>query len=353
MTLPLLAGSVRVEELRTLVTLEGSIDPGTRGILDVLLEQALASAASRIDVDMTAVRSCDGAGLAALVGAASIASSSGRRITLQSTFGQSVQQTDLTDVERLLWLSRSSPSALVQGIERSSQTQSRDLLDSALGSIVTLAHAVIPSADGISVTMPRHGVFTTVAASNEVVLQMDHDQYDTGEGPCLDAATDGRSVQVRALDAEPRWPAFIPRARAHGIRSIMSAPLVSANGTLGALNLYSRTEGAFTEASEQWAELFASHAAVIAETADSTQASSTLAQHITNALRSRETVALGQGIVMHRDRVTAEQAHRHLRDLSRTTRRTVHDVCADLVAQSTTAITSELPDGSHRGPSDE
>ena len=108
--------------------------------------------------------------------------------------------------------------------------RSRDVLDAALKLVVTMAQAVVIGADGVSITLPRNGRFGTVAASNDVVLEMDHDQYDTGEGPCLDAAIQGERFHIDALGEESRWPAFVPRARARGIESILSTPLVAGGG---------------------------------------------------------------------------------------------------------------------------
>ncbi len=52
----------------------------------------------------------------------------------------------------------------------------------------------------------------TVAAGNDVVLQVEQDQYATGEGPCLDAATLGSCGQIEALDQDtPVEPALDAR----------------------------------------------------------------------------------------------------------------------------------------------
>jgi len=83
----------------------------------------------------------------------------------------------------------------------------------------------------------------TVAATDDTVAQMDRDQYATGQGPCLAAAGEGHWFHVESVDEEGRWPDFVPRARAGGIGSILSTPLMATGGrSVGALNIYSRTE---------------------------------------------------------------------------------------------------------------
>ena len=72
-----------------------------------------------------------------------------------------------------------------------------------------MAQAVVVGADGVSITRPRNGCLGTVAASDDVVLEMDHDKYDTGEGLCLDAVTEGERFHILSLREEDRWPAFV------------------------------------------------------------------------------------------------------------------------------------------------
>src|ERR1700682_822893 len=100
--------------------------------------------------------------------------------------------------------------------------------------------------EGISVSLQRNEVLSTVAASDQTILEMDADQYATGEGPCVDASVEGRWFHVESLEREERWPAFAPKARQLGIRAILSSPLVVEDRPIGALNIYSRTTGAFT-----------------------------------------------------------------------------------------------------------
>jgi len=51
-----------------------------------------------------------------------------------------------------------------------------DVIDAALRLVTALARATIGGADGVSVSLTRHGQLTTVAASDETIAQMDRDQ---------------------------------------------------------------------------------------------------------------------------------------------------------------------------------
>jgi GAF domain-containing protein len=209
----------------------------------------------------------------------------------------------------------------------------------------------------VSITLPRNGRFGTVAASNDVVLEMDHDQYDTGEGPCLDAAIQGERFHIDALSDEERWPAFVPRAQARGIKSILSTPLISADRPLGALNVYSRTVGAFAVHEKEWADQFASEAATVVSTARMDESVHGLSAQIRAALQSREVIALAQGMVMQRDGVGPPAAHATLVEISRATGRRLRDISDDLVrantddaAQAGVPTISAPSDGSAHGP---
>jgi GAF domain-containing protein len=190
-----------------------------------------------------------------------------------------------------------------------------------------------------------------VAASNDVVLEMDYDQYDTGEGPCLDAATQGERFHIESLGDEARWPDFVPRARARGIESILSTPLVGEDGPIGALNVYSRTIGAFAVHEKEWADQFASEAASVVSSAQLKPPAHELSEQIRHALMSREVIALAQGMVMQRDGTSPEAAHAVLMELSRRTGRRLRDVSDDLVRSSGAGTAAGAPhDGSDREP---
>src|SRR6202023_974779 len=99
------------------------------------------------------------------------------------------------------------------------------VVDGALRLLVDLALSRITLADGVSVSLLRHGRISTVAASDHTIMDMDANQYATGEGPCLDASRHGRVFYADELSGEVRWPAFTPRAMGLGISAILSSPL--------------------------------------------------------------------------------------------------------------------------------
>jgi anti-anti-sigma factor len=191
-----------------------------------------------------------------------------------------------------------------------------DVVDGALRLVVELARSSVRGADGVSVSLLRHGVLSTVAASDQTITDMDSDQYLTGEGPCVDASMRGRWFHAGSLDTETRWPSFTPRALALGIKAILSSPLKAFDRPVGALNIYSRTASTFDVEAQEAAAVFARKASIILSDARAGVTDAELGTRFQEALRSREIVAIAQGIIMERERVSQEDAFSVLLGLS-------------------------------------
>jgi anti-anti-sigma factor len=205
----------------------------------------------------------------------------------------------------------------------------------ALRLVAAMARATVGGADGVSVALTRHGQLITVATSDEVIAQMDRDQYATGEGPCMSAAEDGRSFHVESVEEEVRWPRFIPRARHHGIASILSSPLMVAERPVGSLNIYSNAERAFGPHDQELAALFASEASTILAEADVETSVGAIAKRLRDSLGAREIIAQAQGVVMARQGISAEAAYAILRLSSKRSGTTLRECAAGLVDSTT------------------
>jgi anti-anti-sigma factor len=209
-----------------------------------------------------------------------------------------------------------------------------DAVDGALRLVVALARALVGGADGASVSLRRHDRLATVAGSDDTVLAMDADQYATGQGPCVDASTVGQRFHTDSLDTETRWPAFTPQARALGINAIVSSPLLVADRTVGALNIYSRTADAFTIHDRDLAALFAAEASTVLADAEIAPGSASRSAWYAEALGTRQVIALAQGVLMERHSINQTDAYRALRRYSTKTSRPLHERAEDIVASS-------------------
>jgi transcriptional regulator with GAF, ATPase, and Fis domain len=197
-------------------------------------------------------------------------------------------------------------------------TMARDLLaqESVKGTlerITASATELVDGCDAAGILVLHDSKVETLAPTHDLVTESDELQQQLGEGPCFDAArsTEGERVfRIADLTAEQqRWPAFAPRARALGVGSMMGFLLFTDDEEFGALNLYSRRPGAFTEASELAGWLLASHAAIAFSSAR------THAQ-MEQAVATRHVIGEAMGILMGSRHLTEEEAFDVLRRYS-------------------------------------
>jgi hypothetical protein len=224
-----------------------------------------------------------------------------------------------------------------------------DVVDGALRLVVALAKATIGGADGVSVSLRRHGRLATVAASDQTILDMDAGQYATGEGPCVDASVEGRWFHVEYLGDEERWPAFIPRAKKLGINAILSSPLLAEERPVGALNIYSRTAAAFAPKDQELASIFATETSIILRDAGVAISDEQLTRRIQEAMVSREIISLARGIIMGRDRCSSDDAFAALRRISQETNAPLRDCAAEIVISTQDLPLAASSDAPERG----
>ena len=191
-----------------------------------------------------------------------------------------------------------------------------DVVDGVLRLVVELTRTSVQGADGVSVSLLRHGRLSTVAASDQTIMDMDADQYATGEGPCVDASRQGHPFHAAALAGETRWPAFTPQALGLGINAILSSPLKAFDQPVGALNIYSRTPLAFGSTDQATAAAFAKKASVILSDAGVGVTDNQMAQRYQEALRSRRFITLATGVIMEREGLDEDDAFSALLRLS-------------------------------------
>ena len=119
-----------------------------------------------------------------------------------------------------------------------------DLL-TLLQRVVEIAHDAIDGADSTSLTIDLGGRTYTAVHTDDRTLRVDSEQYDAGDGPCLEASRTGTVVLVNADDPEDRWPRFTTATREEEILSFLAAPLITGEQSLGSFNLYGHARSAF------------------------------------------------------------------------------------------------------------
>lgn len=112
-----------------------------------------------------------------------------------------------------------------------------------------------------------------VAASDDVLLQVESLQIAYSEGPCLETYRCGEPVLIPDLAQDSRFPQFSPRAREAGLAAVFAFPMSVDDHRLGALDVWRRTPGALESADVCAVQLLADVAASYVTNARSRAAS--------------------------------------------------------------------------------
>jgi transcriptional regulator with GAF, ATPase, and Fis domain len=201
-------------------------------------------------------------------------------------------------------------------------------VEHTLDKAVHLAVELIDGCDaaGVSVVHRRRAI-DSPAYTDELVRRGDELQYELNEGPCLDAIAQQRTVASHDLSRESRWPSWGPRVVEElGVRSMLCIQLFTAEETVGALNMYSRSVDAFDarDGDAPESQALAAHIAVAL-------ASAQQIEHLHVALSSRTVIGQAEGILMERFDLSADHAFNVLQRVSSTHNIKLHEVAAELV----------------------
>ncbi|MGH9266574.1 MAG: GAF and ANTAR domain-containing protein, partial [Acidimicrobiales bacterium] len=221
-----------------------------------------------------------------------------------------------------LWRSVADLSGLLLS-EEDQETTLRRVSDLAVRSI---AHC-----DAVGVTLFVAGKATTRAATGGLVYEVDHYQYDIGEGPCLSTMVDRQVIEVEDMAEEKRWPRFCRHAAERGVHSSLSFPLTVRGEALGALNLYAHKARAFNPDDRETGSLFATQAAVALANAGTYAASVKLAGELRLALGSRAMIDQAMGILIGQNGYSQDLAFDTLRVTSQSQNRKLHHVAEEIV----------------------
>lgn len=209
----------------------------------------------------------------------------------------------------------------------------------ALGQVVQAASHVVAGADLVSVTVQApDGRFHTPVQTDGVATELDQVQYQSGAGPCLDAARADAPGYVASDDlrAEPRWPRFAAAAADHGYRAIISTELFPAPGPArlsGALNIYSHDVGGLGLSDRHMALLLATHGSLALAHARASELADLRMAQMRRAVSTRDVIGQAKGILMSRQGISADEAFALLRRTSQQLNVKLVDLASALTAR--------------------
>lgn len=232
-------------------------------------------------------------------------------------------------------------------LEHDLSTVARDLY--AAGTVarvlqrtVDLAVTTIDGCDAAGIFMVEDERVATTAASHPIAVELDELQSTIGEGPCLEAIAHGRTIHAPDLSDDSRWPSFGPAASRAGIRSVLALRLT--DDPPAALNLYGHLPTSFGATDRAQGLIFATLAGMALGAAGERADKDDQIANLHEALGSRQLIGQATGILIERERITADQAFALLRRASQNLNIKIRDVAHTIVE------TGEAPPSTPRPP---
>lgn len=186
---------------------------------------------------------------------------------------------------------------------------------------------------GVMLESPAGDLQLAVALSAEMEA-LEQAEIDNRQGPCHEAYRTGECVVIDDLrdeDARDRWPTVTQQMDDMGLVGAYAFPLRLRDDTIGALNLYRDTPGAFRARDIRLAQAFADVAAIgILQQRLVIDAQHRSAQ-LQHALDSRVLVEQAKGIICAERNMTMLDAFELMRSYARDHNRNLRDVAAAVV----------------------
>jgi GAF domain-containing protein len=171
-----------------------------------------------------------------------------------------------------------------------------------------------------------------VAASDEVLRNIEALQIELHEGPCVHAYETGEPVVVPDLETGGRFPAFAPRAVAAGMRGVYSFPMRQDDEAVGALNLYRADIRPFDERDGAVGQILADLATTYIVNARTHGETVKVTEQLRHALDSRIVIEQAKGRLAERWEMTPADAFEVLRRYARNNGHKLHEVAGAVMA---------------------
>ena len=210
---------------------------------------------------------------------------------------------------------------------------SRETVDTALALVTSLAATATAGTLGAGVTVVDEHGRRSRAASNSAVEEADALQYEYDEGPCLTAWRRGELVRIDDTATDGRWPRWNDAARALGVRSVLSTPLLMGAESIGAMKVYCERPMNYGPHDEHVMRLLAAQAAILLANSQSLREARRLSRQLTEALAGRDAIARATGVLLARGAAGEQEAFAALAAAARQAGRPVQDVARALLVE--------------------
>jgi len=196
-------------------------------------------------------------------------------------------------------------------------------LQPTLDAIAATAVQTVTGAEYAGINLLERGHFRPQAVAGRPPVTLDALQQQTGTGPCIDCSREQVIFRVDDMGAETRWPRYAELAVSLGVGAMLCVPLEVDGENLGSVSLYGLRPRCFAGHDDRLAGLFATHAALVLADARRTG-------QLHAALASRDVIGQAKGILMERERITADAAFARLAASSQRVNRKLAVVAREL-----------------------
>ena len=208
-------------------------------------------------------------------------------------------------------------------------------IDGYLQAAADMAAEVIEVVGSYSISTSLYGHPATIGTSDRAAWEADQVEFDTDDGPCVEALRTGAVFTGIDLAEEHRWPAWSAVATLLGFASAAGIPAEVSPGDRIAVNLYAPAPAAFDEVALRRATLFAEEVARTIPAAVRIIEADQRASQLEEALVARSIIDQALGVLMSQNRCTREAAFGILRRASQNRNVKLRDVAATIIERFT------------------
>ena len=186
-----------------------------------------------------------------------------------------------------------------------------------------------------AVTLHRRRRSLTGAGSSPRAKILNEIQEKMGQGPCITALEEQRTIVIENTANETRWPDYAQLLLAETIHSVLAVPLSLEQDAAASLNFFSPTPHLFTYAMVSSAEQYACQAQKALRLAVRIGSKQQLAEDLQEAMKSRTIIDLAVGVIMGQQRCSQQEAFEILSRASSTRNQKLRHLAQEILTNLT------------------
>jgi hypothetical protein len=169
-------------------------------------------------------------------------------------------------------------------MDDSAERQSADELLRRRLDIIAVSAVDVLGFDAATVSARIGDSVATIATTDERFHDLDMAQYETMDGPCVEALDVRDAIYVADIADEDRWHAYREAAQRVGVRTSLSLNAMSTQRLASTLNLYACNPGGVGDQQIRRAQSFAAWLAAALEGSEMHRAAARLADQLADAM---------------------------------------------------------------------